>query len=452
MSYRGFYRTYFDFYSSFIDSFVHNKIFSFLKELNFSLDDLEVVFNALEGFDFVSVFDRTKQELYLTTALEEAVKSKLPVEEQNRVISFYHFITERTHDEIMKFLLANMGWGDSPTYYVSKIVSAVEDVDRLPSENEFLDDSIADLGEELKVSSFLKEDPLLLILLFETETVENIRKTLFCWFVAIKKRLEQKNKKYWSKVLRNIQDWFNFLSQHMDWGTLQYLEYIIKSNEKEELFYRKKVINKFVSVTFIELFVTWVNFLKSYNFSSENIIDWQDSWHIIGYWKKKRFNNSLMLIHFTLANTLQTLEEYLQSPSFYNEIEINRYFLQSFVHIELLVYIVNHFFQFSSYLLSIPQIKDKVMRYGEQNTMFERFLSFPNQFLLYFASNYAASHSENFFSLPLYFLPPNMNEPIMNIKRNLKKIEKFALLKPFRGDWKIVLSRKKDYNRSVKFC
>ncbi|MCS7122975.1 MAG: hypothetical protein RMJ17_00120 [Candidatus Aenigmarchaeota archaeon] len=400
-----FYQKLYDTFNDKLDNLVYEKVLKEFSELGYSPKNKEEVVKIFAGFDFMPLVEKIYQTSYVEKKLNDEIKKNNPLASKVATDIDYETIATCAKIWILEAIMTNYEYD----YYTQFILY-------------FYDFVIVKIYyDEKPIKDFQKEFSLFwenvpyLLYFFEVEKVILIRTVLLK--LLMKFNLFKSDIPDLAEKMKLIMEIYNSLPKQ-DIKT-SYYEYIKNQNNQKELELRKKIINKVVSIFFIDLFNAYIKlviniFKNKLNtsslkeiYSSENIAQFHspdfsisedsvffDIFSRVSYFARATVNKKglFFLIPYELALNLKYLFDFILNDNKFKDLNnFNKKFQNTYfmtVVKEFLVYIVNTFYDYWVYLLSFPEVYEIVEDVFRHNRVpLEAFSSLKNLFLR-FIMNY----------------------------------------------------------------
>ncbi|MCS7123057.1 MAG: hypothetical protein RMJ17_00560 [Candidatus Aenigmarchaeota archaeon] len=433
------------------------------KKLDYYYESERVFQEIFASFDLTHFYqnfiENFRKELYVEKFLKKKISRIFSKEQQEQILSSYHNTVSEAVEvivdifygsrQMLKILYedieyikrqikGSVGYGGALYGFSEHFVTLFED----------------NYHTLLYFLEFLKIKDLLFILRWPAYNLKIVKASL---------ELEEKNELI-DLIIKTTVSWYRTLSKLKDFEELTYFEYIVKTNNQEEMFFRNKLIQLFSSDFFASLFIYWFNTITSYDYKYWENFDFKRlyfeirDWNPIKDWGPWSKGWPFVIAPIGLGSILKDFDEYLHKnifkPSFPSKFDSFLGILKNAILSELFIYIMDYFYSYVEHILSFPNIKEKMKNYLYYQKFPQYLIENPKRSILVYYLNYLANNSylfyiDNFLHIPKEFLPSGFNKEMVAAIKNMAKITRFCFLGIFKKNWKDML-KNKDKNRNTR--
>ncbi|MCS7123060.1 MAG: hypothetical protein RMJ17_00575, partial [Candidatus Aenigmarchaeota archaeon] len=421
--------------------------------------------NIFASFDFTPLIDKInkfKRKFYTEKFLRKQILPSFSQSIQEEALFLYYREASQAFLDVMKLLFASRpNDNDKLWENLDLMLSSVQRLKELeemklsgrPYYNKWGNPKVT-LEDEYRwklenlislFSPVFKDPSYNFVYLLETWKIKDIIDVLE-WNLYISREFKNVlegriGTQIFNTITERIKKWYDFFSNLKGFEEVTYSEYIAEVNDQEELFFRKKWVSALSSLFFVELFEIWIYFVKSVFANSWIPLISRKLWKIVRKWSNFDEKKSLMIMLLSLCRQLERLKFMFSSSFFWGKIDESRVTaMKDAVIAELFVHIVNYFFDYAKYLLSLPEIRNEVIKIFKGYKVPENYIDNPEYVLYYYLDNTGFKEFNNealqIKYLPRYLLPSNFRKGVLFFKKLIeRKMKSLLNLEKFASNW-----------------
>ncbi|MCS7122976.1 MAG: hypothetical protein RMJ17_00125 [Candidatus Aenigmarchaeota archaeon] len=406
------YQKFYDIFSDKIDSLIYDLVSKKMKELgDLSLDKKKIV-DIFTGFDFIPIIEKINQKFYTEKEMRNLLKQKKFLRRKKFYFVYKYYPNQLRFVALEILLLRHENYNYQVIY---KFYKELLDFEELSLKKYSLFSN--EVKRVIFNTNFIKVleevwkilySPAILFYLFDIESMKFVKRFLSNFLKAIN---IIKNYKEFDGFFENIpfdigdvfRKLYSLLPDYNDYS-ITYLEYINIQNNQNEIFFRKKIINKLISLFFIDLFFRLFDLIPKYVnsglesvYSFDNVFDRYDPDEIrssdkdFAYAKKVdkyvpffrlKNNNLFLLAPYDWAFKLKELHEYIDYflKGYSGIYDLKVFYFDTLVY-DFFSYVVVYFYDYLNYLLSFSEINEFVKKFCANNHVsFDLFTKFESLF------------------------------------------------------------------------